>query len=47
VVFQALESRSASSTRISSRPVNVEEIVRELAEIRIGTVRRFGGVILD
>jgi hypothetical protein len=24
----------------------VEEIVRELAEIRIGTVHRFGGVIL-
>jgi hypothetical protein len=25
-------------TRIGSRPVNVEEIFRELAEMRIGTV---------
>jgi hypothetical protein len=31
VVLQALQSRWAPSTRIGSRPVNVEETVRELA----------------
>jgi len=30
-----LQSRTAPSTRIGSRPLNVEEIVRELTEIRI------------
>jgi hypothetical protein len=47
VVSQGLQSRSAPSTRIGSRPLNVEEIVRELAEIRIGTDTAFGGVIVD
>jgi hypothetical protein len=38
MVLQALQSRSAPSTRIGSRPVIVEEMFGNWLKIRIGTV---------
>jgi hypothetical protein len=38
VVLQALQSRSAPSKRIGSRPVNIEEMFGNWLKIRTGTV---------